>query len=89
VPAARNLGPDRAFPNGGWKTWASDRFVSNWGLFLARPDARQDASYASIKAIYESVRGRAATSDAHGDAASKGAAQTEAKKPKKRRRKVE
>ena len=97
VPAARNVVPDEAFPDGGWKTWASDRFQTNWGLFLKREDATADASYASIKSIYETVRGRAATTEAEtavkrragshvGNAGSGGSGAPAVKKPKKKKK---
>lgn len=41
--------------SGSWKTWAAERFQANWAAFLSRPDASHDASYASVKAIYDAV----------------------------------
>ena len=38
-----------------WKDYAAERFKSAWGGFLARPDAKSDPSYESIKGIYQSV----------------------------------
>ena len=48
-----DLHPNATGP--GWKTWASDRFVSAWGDFLQRDDAHLDAQYDTIKSLYTTV----------------------------------
>lgn len=71
----------------GWKGWCSNRFIWAWGEFLKRPDAVQDASYATIKSIYETVS-KAASKPILSDATdTQRAEKTEKKVSKKRRKK--
>eukprot|EP00606_Chrysophyceae_sp_TOSAG23-5_P000375 GSChrysophyteH2.ASY1.ANO1.179.1 assembled CDS len=38
-----------------WKKWSADKFMSHWGEFLSRPDARKDKQYDTIKGMYDNV----------------------------------
>mmetsp|Transcript_72656 Transcript_72656/g.206890 ORF Transcript_72656/g.206890 Transcript_72656/m.206890 type:complete len:880 (-) Transcript_72656:73-2712(-) len=68
-----------------WKDYAAERFKSAWGDFLAKPNAKTDPSYESIKGIYESVmQSVKAGVAAQGQAATSG---TEGTKKKKKRKK--
>jgi len=53
--ASLNVAPVMSSDGSGWKEWAAERFKQSWGLFLARPDAPQDGSYSSVRAIYDAV----------------------------------
>jgi len=53
--ASLNVAPVMSSDGSGWKEWAADRFKQSWGQFLIRPDAPQDGSYASVRAIYDAV----------------------------------
>jgi hypothetical protein len=53
--------PALSWPAKDWKTWSSDRFVSSWGQFLKRKDAKSDSQYKVIKSMYAQATGKAKT----------------------------
>ena len=42
-------------PEQDWKKWCSDRFMTLWGEFLRRPDAKKDNQYSALKRMFDEV----------------------------------
>lgn len=50
-----------------WRDWSAERFMYYWGLFLEKPEARNDPQFQLISNLYGQVKektaGAASTSD--------------------------
>lgn len=59
-----------------WREWSADRFMFYWGLFLEKPEARQDPQYELISNLYQQVKDKTTAAGAKASAGSSSTSST-------------